>query len=36
MELIYGLRLKAPLAAFAFVARLNKLEGVQGVEWKAG
>ena len=36
VELTYGLRLKVPLNAFAFVARLNKLEGVQGVEWKAG
>ncbi len=36
VELTYGLRLKMPLNAFDFVNRLNKMEGVQGVEWKAG
>jgi hypothetical protein len=35
LELTYQVRLKAPDGIFAFVAELNRIEGVQGVELRA-
>lgn len=34
VELTYAARLKNPAAALALIADLNKVDGVQGVEWK--
>jgi MFS family permease len=36
VELVYAAKLKNPAAALALIAELNKLDGVQGVEWKPG
>lgn len=34
VELSYAVKLRDPTAAFALITDLNKVEGVQGVEWK--
>ena len=34
IDLTYSARIKTAASAVALVAELNKVEGVQGVEWK--
>jgi MFS family permease len=34
VELVYAVKLKTPATALALITDLNKVDGVQGVEWK--